>query len=387
MKKHIFLLAASTACAAPAFAQNSVTLYGLIDEGLNYTNNVQGGHNYELASGDVQGSRWGLKGTEDLGNGLKAVFQLENGFDVNSGRLGQSSRMFGRQAFVGLSSDAGTVTLGRQYDAVVDYLAPTTANGNWGGSLLSHPFDNDNTDNSFRVNNTVKYASPDYAGFQFGGTYSFSNGTGFSNNRQYSLGGQYQNGGLLVAAAYLQANNPGVTQGGAIATDDANFASSRLRIFGGGINYTFGPATAGFVYTNTNISNPTSSAYLTSADSLFPTTGPLAGATLNALKFQNFEVNGKYQLTPALYVGAQYVYTVEHYESTLGGVKPKIHTFGLMVDYNLSKRTDVYIQGAFQKVAGDSTGSSLDHAFIPGTDDVSSTSKQAVARVGIRHKF
>ena len=387
MKKHIFLLAASTACAAPAFAQNSVTLYGLIDEGLNYTNNVQGGHNYELASGDVQGSRWGLKGTEDLGNGLKAAFQLENGFDVNSGRLGQSSRMFGRQAFVGLSSDAGTVTLGRQYDAVVDYLAPTTANGNWGGSLLSHPFDNDNTDNSFRVNNTIKYASPDYAGFQFGGTYSFSNGTGFSNNRQYSLGGQYQNGGLLVAAAYLQANNPGVTQGGAIATDDANFASSRLRIFGGGINYTFGPATAGFVYTNTNISNPTSSAYLTSADSLFPTTGPLAGATLNALKFQNFEVNGKYQLTPALYVGAQYVYTVEHYESTLGGVKPKIHTFGLMVDYNLSKRTDVYIQGAFQKVAGDSTGSSLDHAFIPGTDDVSSTSKQAVARVGIRHKF
>ena len=387
MKKHLFFLAASTACAAPAFAQNSVTLYGLIDEGLNYTNNVQGGHNYELASGDVQGSRWGLKGTEDLGNGLKAVFQLENGFDVNSGRLGQSSRMFGRQAFVGLSSDAGTVTLGRQYDAVVDYLAPTTANGNWGGSLLSHPFDNDNTDNSFRVNNTIKYASPDYAGFQFGGTYSFSNGTGFSNNRQYSLGGQYQNGGLLVAAAYLQANNPGVTQGGAIATDDANFASSRLRIFGGGINYTCGPATAGFVYTNTNISNPTSSAYLTSADSLFPTTGPLAGATLNALKFQNFEVNGKYQLTPALYVGAQYVYTVEHYESTLGGVKPKIHTFGLMVDYNLSKRTDVYIQGAFQKVAGDSTGSSLDHAFIPGTDDVSSTSKQAVARVGIRHKF
>ena len=388
MKKHIFFLAASTAFAAPAFAQNSVTLYGLIDEGLNYTNNVRGGHNYELASGDAQGSRWGLKGAEDLGNGLKAVFQLENGFDVNSGRLGQGSRMFGRQAFVGLSSDAGTVTFGRQYDAVVDYLAPTTANGNWGGYLLSHPFDNDNTDNSFRVNNTIKYASPNYAGLQFGGTYSFSNGTGFSNNRQYSLGGQYQNGGLLVAAAYLQANNPGVTTGGAIAADDANFVSSRLRIFGGGINYTFGPATAGFVYTNTNITNPTSNpSYLTSFDSLLPTTGPLAGATLNALKYQNFEVNGKYQLTPALYVGAQYVYTVENYETTLGGVKPKIHTFGLMVDYNLSKRTDVYIQGAFQKVAGDSTGSSLDHAFIPGTDDGSSTSKQAVARVGIRHKF
>lgn len=387
MKKHVLSVAALTAFAVPAFAQNSVTLYGVIDEGFNYTNNVLGSHNYELASGFAQGSRWGLKGSEDLGGGLKAVFQLENGFDVNTGRLNQGGRMFGRQAFVGLSSPYGTVTLGRQYDSVVDYLAPTTANGNWGGYLLSHPFDNDNTDNSFRVNNTIKYTSPDYSGLQFGGTYSFSNDTGFSNNRQYSLGAQYQNGGLLVAAAYLQANNPGVTAGGAIAANDANFTSSRLRIFGGGINYTFGPATAGFVYTNTNVTNPTADVYLTSADSLVPITGPLAGSTLNTLKFQNFEVNGKYQLTPALYVGAQYVYTMENYDTTLGGVKPKIHTFGLMVDYSLSKRTDVYIQGAFQKVAGDSTGSSLDHAYIPGADDLSSTSKQAVARVGIRHKF
>jgi predicted porin len=388
MKKHLFCLAALTAFAVPAFAQSSVTLYGVIDEGFNYTNNVRGGHVYELGSGFVQGSRWGLKGSEDLGNGLKAVFQLENGFDVNSGRLNQGGRMFGRQAYVGLSSDFGTVTLGRQYDSLVDYLAPTTANGNWGGTLFSHPWDNDNTDNTFRVNNTIKYASPDYAGLQFGGTYSFSNDPGFSNNRQYSIGGQYQNAGLLVAAAYLQANNPGVTAGGAIATNDANFVSSRLRVFGGGINYTFGPATAGFVYTNTNIRDPiTNAGYFTGFDSLPPTTGPLAGAAVTALKFQNFEVNGKYQLTPALFVGAQYVYTMEKYETTLGGVKPKIHTIGLMVDYNLSKRTDVYIQGAFQKVAGDTTGSSLDHAFVPGADDVSSTSKQAVARVGIRHKF
>lgn len=388
MKKHFFSLAALTAFAVPAFAQSSVTLYGLIDEGFDYTNNVRGGHVYELASGYAQGSRWGLKGSEDLGGGLKAIFQLENGFNASNGGLNQGGRMFGRQAYVGLSSDFGTVTLGRQYDSVVDYLAQTTANGNWAGYLFSHPLDNDNTDNSFRVNNTIKYASPDYAGFQFGGTYSFSNDPGFSNNRQYSVGGQYQNGGLLVAGAYLQANNPGVTTGGAIAANDANFVSSRLRVFGGGINYTFGPATAGFVYTNTNIKNPTSNAgYFVPGDFLTPQTGPLTGATVNALKYQNFEVNGKYQLTPAMFIGAQYVFTMEHYETTLGNVKPKIHTFGLMVDYSLSKRTDVYVQGAFQKVAGASTGSSLDNAFIPGADDRSSSSKQVVARVAIRHKF
>ncbi len=388
MKKHLFSLAALTAFAVPAFAQSSVTLYGLIDEGLDYTNNVRGGHVYELASGYAQGSRWGLKGSEDLGGGLTALFQLENGFNASNGGLNQGGRMFGRQAYVGLSSNFGTVTLGRQYDSVVDYLAQTTANGNWAGYLFSHPLDNDNTDNSFRVNNTIKYASPDYAGFQFGGTYSFSNDPGFANNRQYSVGGQYTNGGLLVAGAYLQANNPGVTTGGAIATNDANFVSSRLRVFGGGINYTFGPATAGFVYTNTNIKNPTSNAgYFVTGDFLTPQTGPLAGATVNALKYQNFEVNGKYQLTPAMFIGAQYVFTTEHYETTRGNVKPKIHTFGLMVDYTLSKRTDVYVQGAFQKVAGDSTGSSLDNAFIPGADDRSSSSKQVVARVAIRHKF
>ncbi len=108
-------------------AQSSVTRYGLIDEGFNYTSNVGGHSNYQLESGFAQGSRWGLKGTEDLGGGLKAVFQLENGFDVNSGNLGQGSRMFGRQANVGLSSDRfGTVTVGRQYDSVVDYFAPFT---------------------------------------------------------------------------------------------------------------------------------------------------------------------------------------------------------------------------------------------------------------------
>lgn len=137
-----------------------------------------------MQSGYVQGSRWGLKGTEDLGGGLSALFQLENGFNLNNGKLGQGGLEFGRQAFVGLSdAKYGTVTLGRQYDSLVDFLAPTTANGNWAGYLFSHPYDNDNTDNTFRVNNTIKYASPTIAGFQFGGTYSFSNDTNFAKNR------------------------------------------------------------------------------------------------------------------------------------------------------------------------------------------------------------
>jgi predicted porin len=384
MKKKMIALTVTAAVALPVHAQSSITLYGVLDEGINYTNNAGDKSAYQLESGYAQGSRWGLKGSEDLGSGLKAIFDLENGLDVNSGALGQGGRMFGRQAFVGLTAaNYGTVTLGRQYDSVVDYLAQSTANGSWGGYLLSHPYDNDNTDNSFRVNNTVKYTSPDFSGLQFGGTYSFSNDTNFANNRQYSLGGQYTNGGLLVTGAYLQANGPGLTANGAIATDDANFISERLRIFGGGINYTFGAATLGFAYTNTNVGEPSA----TDTSVYVGTITPPNGGTMTALKFQNFEINGKYQFTPAFFVGVQYVYTAATMDATSGNENPKYHTFGLMADYNLSKRTDFYFQAAYQKVAGDKTDTVLDDAYLPGSAGVSSNSNQFAVRAAIRHKF
>ncbi|WP_322083269.1 porin [Burkholderia sp. BCC1972] len=379
--KKIIATSILAAFGASAHAQSTVTLYGLIDEGFDFTNNVRGGKVFELQSGFVQGSRWGVKGAEDLGGGLKAIFQLENGFNVNNGRLGQGGLMFGRQAYVGLANDQfGTVTFGRQYDSLVDYLAQTTANGNWAGYMFSHPYDNDNTDNTFRVNNTIKYASPNFSGFQFGGTYSFSNDTNFANNRQYSAGAQYANGGLLIAAAYLQANNPSATAGGAINNGgDENFVAQRLRIFGAGVNYSFGPATMGFAYTNTYVTQPQSSGYI---GAITP-----SGGTLSSLRFQNFEVNGKYQFTPAFYVGAMYTYTRADFNATTGRQHPNYQTVGLMADYNLSKRTDVYLQGAYQHVGGDKTGTVLDVAFVPGADDVSSNRNQLIMRAAIRHKF
>ncbi|MCC8395347.1 porin [Paraburkholderia sp. MMS20-SJTR3] len=385
MKKTRLACTAFAACvslAAPsAFAQSSVILYGVLDQGINYTNNAGAGAVWEMASGYAQGSRWGIKGAEDLGGGVKAIFQLENGFDVSSGRFFQGDRLFGRQAYLGIHDERfGTLTLGRQYDSVVDYLAQTTANGNWAGFMFSHPYDNDNTDNSFRLGNSVKYASPNLAGFQFGGVYSFSNDTNFSNNRAYSFGGQYENDGLLIAAAYLQANNPGAGSIGAITANDASFIAARMRIFGAGINYAFGSATVGFSYTNSNYKDPTGNNYIG-----IPLAAP--GVKLSTLKYQNFEVNGKYEFTPAFFVGAQYVYTMQNYESSLGNVRPKIHSVGLMADYHLSKRTDVYVQGVYQKVAGDSTQSILDNAFILGTRAPSSTDNQVAVRVALRHSF
>lgn len=380
--KRSLVFASLSLVSFAASAQSSITLFGVIDEGLDFTTNVGGNKVYELQSGYVQGSRWGLQGTEDLGGGLKAIFKLENGFDVNTGKLGEGGLLFGRQAYVGLSDARfGTVTLGRQYDSVVDYLAQTTANGNWAGYLFSHPYDNDNTDNTFRVNNTIKYASPTIAGFTGGGTYSFSNDANFANNRAYSLGMQYQQGGLLFAAAYLRASNPSATASGAITNaGDENFLGTVLQIFGAGVNYTFGATTAGFAYTNTYVANPVSSGYVGAIK-------PSGGTSLSSLRFNNFEVNAKYQFTPAFYIGGAYTYTRTDFNATSGTLHPVYHQIGLMADYNLSKRTDLYLQGMYQHVAGDKTGTVLDFAYVPGADGVSSNANQFVVRAAIRHKF
>ncbi|CAG4916857.1 hypothetical protein LMG31841_04620 [Paraburkholderia saeva] len=142
----------------------------------------------------------------------------------------------------------------------------------------------------------------------------------------------------------------------------------------------YGVLDEGIDYTNSNYKNPTGNGYIG-----IPLAAP--GVALNTLKYQNFEVNGKYQFTPAFYVGAQYVYTMENYDASSGSVNPKIHSFGLMADYNFTKRTDVYVQGEYQKVAGDSTNSILDKAFIPGMQAPSSTGNQVAVRVALRHKF
>jgi predicted porin len=197
--------------AGAAQAQNSVTLYGVIDTGISYVSkaNEAGDHRWGTQNGNLSGSRWGLKGQEDLGGGLKAIFQLENGFDPSTGTLNQGGRLFGRQAYVGLTGNQwGTVTMGRQYDPSVDMVQPLTGDNYW-GAAFSTPGDIDNYDNDLRVSNSVKYVSPTFGGFQFEGIYGFSNLAG-TTGQGHTWGGaaSYNNGPFAFAASYLYANNP-----------------------------------------------------------------------------------------------------------------------------------------------------------------------------------
>ncbi|WNC93645.1 porin [Paraburkholderia sp. FT54] len=382
--KRVFVLAACAAGhavghAPVAHAQSSVALYGVIDVGLSYADN-QGGHgNVQAGSGNVTGSHWGVRGREDLGGGTAAIFQLENGFSVMNGTLRQGGRLFGYQAYAGLANDRfGSVTLGRQYDSVVDYLAPLSFTGRHpgGNNLSAHPYDNDNLNNTFRVNNALKFASNDYSGLRFGALYGFSNEAGsFDDNRLYSFGASYNAGPLSLGAGYLQANNGGGTNtNGALTLTDRTFIAARQRTCGAGVNYTLGAATLGFVWTRTQLGGLDT---IDGANSL----GLMENG--QGAAFSNYEANASYALTSALTLNGEYTYTSGALSTSSGSHHPKWHEVSLQADYLLSKRTDVYLQGSYEHISADGSGLAAD---ISG-QSASSSNQQVVVAAGMRHRF
>lgn len=380
--KYQLTLVASFLFAGAAHAQSSVTLYGVVGDGFNFTSNIGGHSAYQLANGNVENSRWGFRGIEDLGGGYRAIFRLENGFNVDTGALGQGGREFGRQAYVGLGSDHyGTVTLGRQYDPTIDLFGSFTAGGSYMGAIATHPLDNDNTGLDFRVNNSVKYATPNYRGLVAEGMYAFSNNPGgFADNRLYSAGVRYSNNGLSMAAVYLKMNNPG-TASGAVETDGVFTGSSEQNI-DAGVSYKFSRAYVSLAYSHVDVYNPGAAVYLPAAS-----TQPANGAW-NSWKFDNIELNGQYYFKPDLWAGAAYTFTDARLASSSRDYLPKWHQLSLMLNYDLSKRTALYVQGTYVHVVSAHTGTGFDVPYVPiSATGGSSSENQMIVRVGMTQRF
>lgn len=377
--KKITLAAALAAISfgGAAHAQSSVTLYGAVDEGLNFTTNAGGHRGYEMVSGDTAESSWGLKGSEDLGGALSAIFQLENGFNADNGALNEGGREFGRQAFVGLSSTQfGTLTLGRQYDATIDMWSPFTAAGSTIGDLAAHPFDNDNSDYDFRINNSVKYVSPSFRGLQGEAVYGFSNATGFAENRAYSAAGTYTMGGFSAALAYSRQDNGGTTAGGAVGSDDVFTAASQQNI-DAGVKWTFSDkSNVAFAYSHTALSDPTANVYV--AD--------IGSQGWNSWKFDNFEINGQYFIRPDVFVVGAYTFTHAKLNGMESGYSPNWQQVSMMLDYDISKRTSIYFQGAWQHTNA-KTGTGFDDAYLIGSAGASSGENQMLYRIALMHHF
>jgi general bacterial porin, GBP family len=378
MKKNIIAIALGIVAPLPCLAQSSVTLYGIIDEGLTVTTNQAGHRNYQLSSLGLQASRWGFKGREDLGSGTAAIFVLESGFDPTSGTLGQGGRIFGRQAYVGLSTRYGTFTTGRQYGPVVDSFQSLTINGGLAGPMFAHPLDNDDTDNTYHSNNSIKYQLPNISGLTGSIQYAFSNAAGdFANNRMWGTALNYAHGPLVVAGTFEVFDSPGLHTGTAAnpngAIVDGSIISSRQTITGFGANYTVGSAKLGLVWTHTQFFNVGA-----------------AGNSGISYRFNNYEANVTYQFTPAVLAALAYTYTTTNISDPGSAERQsKIHQIGGLLDYALSKRTDVYTELAYQHAGGgalfaNASGSPVANIYLLPT---SSTQNQAILRVGMRHKF
>ncbi|WP_250434485.1 porin [Caballeronia sp. ATUFL_F2_KS9A] len=347
---------------AASWAQSSVQLYGELDEGIAYTNNVGGHSQYRLTSGTIDGSYWGLQGTEDLGGGARAIFRLERGLSVATGEGLNDHPMY-----VGIGTDTlGTLTFGHQYDSIHDYFQTFTLTGNTGGTAFAHLLDNDNANNSFLAANSVKYTSGNYGGLSFGGLYAFSNQAGgFSDNRAYSVGANYSAGSFNAGAAYLHNNGRGNTTSGAYdslalpgpGNTIFNANVQRQNTFGVGMSYEIGEFTLGGAFSRAINSG------VTDADT---------GELMPSLALNNYEINGIYKLTPAIQISGMYVYT--------NGGGAHWHEGALQVDYLLSKRTDVYLESIYQRASSGAPA-------VINTNDPSSGRNQLMLSTGIRHRF
>lgn len=221
MKKTLLAAALLAGFAGAASAQSSVTLYGILDGGLRYSSvslaNGDGVTNFGGAYGVQSGNRWGMKGTESLGNGNNAIFQIESGFDLGNGAGQQGGRLFGRASWMGLQNNAwGDVRLGRMTNLTSDWMVggldPFAAG--FGQLNMGNAFTSGNT---VRLDNVLMYRTPTMSGFQAGLGYSFATGltsnggtTGYgfatsNNSRQITAGLKYANGPFYAAATYEKA--------------------------------------------------------------------------------------------------------------------------------------------------------------------------------------
>ena len=210
-KKSLIAVAALSALAGSAMAAD-VQIYGRIDTGLRYSQvdydvaGVDDKTTFEMASGNYTGNRVGIKGSEDLGNGMTVGFVLENGFDSDDGSFDSNEDLFGREALLYLEGDFGKVGFGRM--GILNSTAGSFAIGNftpwgtgWGAvgdqSLIF------GANIGSRWDNMISYRSPEFAGVQIHAQYSFgANTTGnevegkTTTDRYYALGATYKNGGL-----------------------------------------------------------------------------------------------------------------------------------------------------------------------------------------------
>ena len=390
------ILLGATAISSPAFSQSSVTLYGVVEEELEYVNSAtslgstSGGHSrLGLTTASWRASRFGLKGSEGIGDGTSVIFDLQAGFNPNSGAASTSGLLFNRYAYLGVTNDHyGTVTFGRQYTPYLllqtQYMPPLWLTGAFG----AHPGDIDAQDASWRVNNEIIYVSPTLAGLTLGASYSIPGVAGsVAQGATWSFALRYVNGPFGASAGVLRVNNP--TYGGGPWSGDTSSqpvvsavnngyqtaaGQQRVNVAAG---YSFhGGWDVSASYSNTQYIPGGNSRFLNTA--IFNT----VGATVHWLAKPDTSFALGYALTNA--AKANGITSAARYQ--------QVTTSEV---YLLSKRTTLFAVQAYQKAHGKTLGTNGSGNIIDATAAIgdgfnsspSSTGSQFGCTVGISHSF
>jgi predicted porin len=330
----ILILSICCLMTARSYGQSSVTLYGVIDESIRFTTNQAGAsgasNQLKLTDGAIQGSRWGIKGSEDLGGDVKAIFDLESGFSLGTGGLGQGGLLFGRQAWVGLTNpDWGRIRAGRLYGTGFGTLGDFDLLG---------------------IGNYDENAMlPSILGCRFDNMVEYTIGRGpVSLQLQYAFGGQpgQMATGSTAAAALVYQKNGMEAAGVAQESKDAN--GRKAVVIGAGANYTIGRVTAYALYVNSTrgagFTTGESSGDPLYGTSLLDNADTASGVnTQTAMRRDSYaSVAARYAISPAFSLMASFA--IDNISGVNGPAGGKIRQAYLMADYVLSKRTDVYAE-------------------------------------------
>lgn len=360
--------ASITFVPASADAQSSVTLYGIADIGIEHINNTAaGGAQTREVSGNLSGSRWGMKGVEDLGGGMKAIFVLESGFNLNDGTSAQSTRglgagattttrLFGRQAWVGLSFKDQQLTFGRQNSLLYEQAVvfdPMGASSRYSSLSVDYAM-------AGRIDNSAKYTGR-FGPLTAQAMYSTRYDTGYGSEvpgaqltgRFFSGALTYATGPFAASVSYEQRNSNTV----ATNTDTERRATAAA-------TYVFGPVKGFAGYR-----------YLRASNAFLPASpiNVANGSEANAANL--YWAGAQYNVTPSFNLTATAYYQDVHSTSE----DPWLAV--LCADYLLSKRTDVYATAAF---ARNTNGSALG---VNGYGTVAPGYNQTGVVVGMRQKF
>ena len=375
MQKKIIALAVAALASGYAVAQSNVTVYGIVDVGYNYfsaNGNKYSGIN-DGGTGGLNTSRFGFKGEEALGNGLKALFTVEYGLAADTGVLGTTSR----QTFAGVSGGFGTVTMGRQYSPSGLWMGNTSSNGITtvhASNFLVAPqsgqgFVTMQTGGGSRWDNSIAYQTNDISGFSARAIYGFgenvrdSFGDANSDASKFGLGVQYANGPFYATAIYQA-----VLANDGIANDDGN----KAWMLGGSYDFKVVKLFANYVKEHEESAKGTTTYALVPAKGLVGTTTYAA----QDLKKTYWSLGASAPVSAAGAVQFEFAkYKTDVAQTTAKG-------YSLGYTHSLSKRTTLYT--AVSRISNDdATGANVVRVAGTGSNGENITGFAA----GFNHKF